>query len=233
MTSDEELIKDWKSTRNLSSYTQLKNRHKGMVFQSVNTYSAASIPRASLEAEAWTLFDDAVENFKDSAGAKFSTYLNFQLRKLDRHTKKYQNIARIPEALAGKIGDYERANLELSQKLQRQPTHKELAVSMGMPVKHIQQIHKSLRSDLFEGKFEGQQQENPLQAKHDQWLLEELREELQGQEQEVYDYLIGYKKRKITNKKELAAKLNMSPGRISQITGNIAKKLEPHLKKHL
>lgn len=233
MITDEELISAWRKGRDMEAYRTLKNRHKGMVFQSVNVYSASSVPRASLEAEAWTLFDDAVENFKYDTGAKFSTYLNFQLRKLDRHTKKYQNMARIPEALAGKIGNYERANLELGQQLQRQPTHKELAKHLGMPVKHVQQIHKSLRSDLFEGKFEGQGQENPLQVKQDQWLLEELREELQGQEREVYDYLIGYKKRKITNKKELALKLNMSPGRVSQITGNIAKKLDPHLKKNL
>lgn len=227
--TDEELIRDWKKTRNIMSYRQLKNRHSGMVHGMVNRYSASSVPRTSLEAEAWKNFDEAVERFDPDAGAKFSTFLNYQIRKIDRHTKKYQNIARIPEALSAKIGDYDRHFQEQSLKLKRQPTQKEMAKLMGIPQKHVKQLVESRRSDLWEGKFEGEHE----QTIADNWLLEELREELNPQEQEVYDYLIGFRKKKISNKKDLAKKLNMSPGRISQITRNISTKIQPHLKKHL
>lgn len=227
--TDEDLIRDWKQRRNLMSYKALKNRHSGMVHQMVNRYAASSVPRTSLEAEAWKNFDEAIERFNPDAGAKFSTFLNYQIRKIDRHTKKYQNIARIPEALSAKIGDYDRHFQEQSMALKRQPTQKEMSKILGMPPKHIKQLVESRRSDLWEGKFEGEHE----QTIADNWLLEELREELNPQEQGVYDHLIGYKKRKITNKKELAAKLGMSPGRISQITRNISDKIGPHLKKHL
>ena len=231
--TDEELIKQWKTSKSYSSYNTLKQRHRAMVFRAVNTYGAANIPRASLEAQAWTLFDDAVNNFKGDKGAKFSTYLSYQLRKMDRHTKKYQNIARIPEALAAKIGDYDRAQADLSIKLQRQPTHNEMANALNMDEKHVKQLFKSRRSDLYVGKFEGTT-EDPNQKMHDDWLLKELREELQGQERLVYDHLMGYNgKRKVTNKKVLAQKLGMSAGRISQITGSISRKIGPHLKERL
>jgi len=231
--TDEQLIHQWKTLKSMSAYRTLKQRHRAMVFRAVNTYGAANIPRASLEAQAWTLFDDAVANFKTGTGAKFSTYLSYQLRKMDRHTKKYQNIARIPEALAAKIGDYDRAHSDLSIKLQRQPTHTEMAKALNMQEKHVRQLFKSRRSDLYVGKFEGAT-ENPQQKIHDDWLLRELREELVGQEQLVYDYLMGYNgKPKVSNKKVLAQKLNMSAGRISQITSSIARKIGPHLKERL
>lgn len=229
--TDEELIEQWKKTRNRSAYSTLKQRHSGMVYQKVNMYTAAQIPRASLESQAWILFDDAINGFKPGMGAKFSTYLDIQLRKLDRHTKKYQNIGRIPESLAGRIGEYQSAIDHLGQKLKRQPHHHEVASHMNMEVKHVKQLHKSLRGDLFEGKFEGE--EHKRQEQDMEWLLEDLRDELSPQEKEVYDYLIGHNKPRMTDKKALAKKLGISPGRLSQITKSISIKLDPLIKKHM
>jgi DNA-directed RNA polymerase sigma subunit (sigma70/sigma32) len=227
--SDEELIVKWKTGNDYTAYRKLKEKNRGMVMQAVNTYRAANVPSSSLEAEAWTLFDDAVNNFKTTEGAKFSTYLSYQLRKLDRHTKKYQNIARIPEALAGKIGDYDRVSTALAQKNGKQPTNQEMAKAMGMSVKHVKQLNTSRRGDIYESW-------NPEdgginQDERTNWMLIELRDELNDQERKVYDHLIGYQTKMITNKRQLAEKLGMSAGRISQITGDISRKISPHLKK--
>ena len=227
---DTELIERWKKKRDYSAYQQLKNRHRGMVFKKVNTYSSAPVPVPALEAEAWKLFDDAVNSYDPKKGAKFSTHLNYQLRKLDRFVKKYQNVARIPENVSSKIGDYDRTVNTLSKQFNRQPTHKEVSTHMKIPLKHVKQIHTSRRGDLFEGKSEF----DTLQTGADtDWLLRELRDELNPQEREVYDHLIGYKKRKYTNKKLLAQKLGMSPGRLSQITRSISEKIGPQLRKRL
>lgn len=231
--SDEDLIKRWKKQRDYSAYTELKNRNRGMVFQYVNRYKAASVPQSALEAEAWKLFDDAVNDFSPTAGAKFSTYLSYQLRKLDRYTKKYQNIARIPEALAGQIGDYDRAYNQYVSKHKKAPTHKQMSKLTGMPISHVKRLHTSRRQDLFEGMYEGNIQERLDLEESTKWLLVELRDELTPQERQVYDYLIGHNKPQITSKKELSQRLKMSPGRVSQITRNIAIKLKPHLQKRL
>lgn len=230
--SDEDLLNNWKHKNDYGSYRKLKDRHKGMVMQAVNMYRAANIPTASLEAEAWTLFDDAVNNFKTNKDAKFSTYLNYQLRKMDRHTKKYQNVARIPEALSGKIGEYDRFVGDFAQKNGKQPTYSEIAKGLGMKVKHVKQLNMSRRADVYESR--GVSTEGIDQDERINWILVDLREELGPQEQMVYDHLVGHGGVKpISNKRDLAKKLNMSPGRISQITTDIAKKIQPHLKKKI
>lgn len=230
--SDEELIHNWKQKNDYGSYRKLKDRHKGMVMQSVNMYRAANIPSTSLEAEAWTLFDDAVNNFQTGKDAKFSTYLNYQLRKMDRHTKKYQNVARIPEALSGKIGEYDRFVGEYAQKNGKQPSYQEIAKALEMKVKHVKQLNMSRRADVYESR--GVNTEGINQDERINWILVDLREELGPQEQIVYDHLIGHGGIKpIENKRDLAKKLNMSPGRVSQITTDIAKKIQPHLKRKI
>lgn len=229
--SDEALISLWRAKRDQTAYKTLQSRHKRMVFKYVQKYSAAAIPNAALEAKAWELFDDAINGFSPTSGAKFSTFLDYQVRKLDRYAKRYQNIARIPEALSAKIGDYDRANEQLTQELGRIPTPQEISKKMKLPVGHVKQIIQSRRGDLYEGRFE--QGDIEAETERADWLLIELREELNPQEQEVYDYLIGYNQTKLTSKKALAKKLKMSPGRVSQITRQIALKIGPGLRKKL
>lgn len=230
--SDEKLIENWKKNHDMSAYKELKKRNKNMVYQTMHRYSSTSIPNAALESECWALFDDAVNTFDPKAGAQFSTHLNYQLRKIDRYVKKHQNTARIPEAIAGKIGDYDRSHAALSEKLQRIPTNKEIAKHSNIPLKHINQIQASRRSDLFEGMQVGELANST--GSNVNWVLQDLRGELNDQEKLVFDHLTGMNgKQKFTNKKLLAQKLGMSPGRLSQITNSISSKIESPLKKHL
>lgn len=227
---DEELIKKWRRGRDYMAYKELKRRHVGMVMLFVNRYSAAAVPRAALESEAWGLFDDAVNSYKLDSPAKFSTHLNYQLRKLDRYTKKYQNVARIPENLSSRIGEYDRTRSNLALELGRQPKPGEIAKKMNWTVPNVKRLEKSRRQDLFEGGFEAGIDVSKRPDDVNIVLLE-IREELSQSEKDVFDHLIGYKKRRIKNKKELAMKLGVSTGRLSQITSGIARKVAPFLSK--
>lgn len=231
MTTDNDLIDRWKKFRDQSAYNELKRRHTGMVMMTVNRYSAAPIPRGALEGETWMLFDDAVNSYSNKAGAQFGTHLNYHLRKLDRYTKKYQNVARIPENLSSRIGEYDRVKGDMARQLGRQPTVAEISKQMKWSKSNINRLEKSRRQDLFEGGFEGVGGiETVNNAQNTNAIFSEIREELDPSEQKVFDHLIGHGNTPvISSKKVLARKLNISVGRISQITTNIAKKMQPHL----
>lgn len=226
---DEELIEDWKKRRNYQSYQQLKARNRACVMMFVNKYAASGVPRQTLESEAWKLFDDAVGNYDPKRGASFNTHLNYQLRKLDRYTKKYQNVARIPENLSSRIGEYDRVKGALSNQLKRQPNQKEIAKEMKWTISNVKNLEKARRDDLFEGGFEQSGFDVSSNPKDDMIILLQVREELTLQEKQVFDHLIGYKKKKYKNKQQLARKLGMSGGRLSQITRSISVKIRPHL----
>lgn len=229
---DDELVNQWKKNDHQDAYDELSNRHKGMVYQQTNKYRASPVPQPALESQAWQHFDDAVNTYDPDAGAKFSTHLNYRLRKLDRYNKTYQNVARIPEELSYKIGDFDRSQNDLQNELGRQPTEDELAKRMGEDKGVVNRLRKSRRQDLYQGRFEGEQDDpNSLDPEADS-LLRDIREELPEQEQEIYDHLTGYGgKKKFESKTELARKLGMSPGRLSQITRKISQKIKPHMHK--
>lgn len=238
---DIELIEAWRQKNKRRAYDELKGRHSGMVHKFVNKYAQANVPKEALEAKAWGKFDDAVESYDDSKGAQFSTHLHYHLMKLDRYTKKHQNVGRIPEAKAGKIGDLNRAKDHLKEKHKEQPSHEQVADHLGMQTKDVKELEDLQRKDLYEGGFSDAADDDKgfevtpedLEAQTD-WVLEQARGELRGQEQELYDHLIGYRDtEKITSTQRLAQKFNVSPGRISQMKRSIGETIKPHLRKRL
>lgn len=231
---DKELIDQWREKKDKRAYEELKDRHSGMVHQFINKYKAANVPTPALEAKAWSKFDDAVESYNPNKGAQFSTHLNYQLRKLDRFTKKYQNIGRIPEEKARRIGDLQRVEQELEYEQNEQPTPEDISDRIGWEPEEVEELQNVQRQDLYKGKFEGEtlDEENLLQKAD--WILEQGRDELSGRERDLYDHIIGYgNKEQITSTQELAQRFNISPGRISQMKRSIGKKLKPHFRRHL
>jgi DNA-directed RNA polymerase sigma subunit (sigma70/sigma32) len=227
--TDQELIEAWKLRRDQSSYDELKRRYKNMVYKTVNTYRAAAVPTTALELEAWSLFDNAVNTYDATKGAGFSTHLTFHLRRIDRFTKKYQNVGRIPEAKAAQIGQLDRAIGELQQKIGKPPSHHQVAKHLNWKPVQVQELQNLRRGDLFEGIMEFEAGGVSGVSDRARWILKSFREELNPQEQQVYDYLTGHETKKITNTQQIALKMGVSPGRISQIRGAIARKLKPKL----
>lgn len=231
---DDELIEAWHEENDKQAYKELKRRHKGMVMKKVNQFASSAVPKPALKGQAWKLFDKAVDDYDPSENAQFSTYLHYQLLKLDRYTKKYQNVARIPESVASKIGDFDRVHQQLSEQKGREPTHDELSDELDMSKSRVKQIDRSRRQDLFESGIKGLVDEPDDLNRNVDYVLEDVRTLLSPQQKEVYDHLIGYEdKEKIESKKELANKLGMSAGRLSQITKQISKKIRPHLERRL
>lgn len=231
---DPELIEIWKNQKNRRAYNELKDRHKGMVHQFVNKYKASNVPTSALKAKAWAKFDDAVKSYDPQKGAAFSTHLNYQLRKLDRYTKKYQNIGRIPEEKARQIGDLQRATQELEYEKNEEPSVSDISEYTGWDQSEVEDLQQVQRQDLYEGKFEGETLDEENLLEKADWILEQGRDELSGRELELYDHIIGHGgKQQTTSTQELARRFGVSPGRISQMKRSIGKKLKPHFSRHL
>lgn len=227
----EELVQLWRDEGHDEAYDELRDRHEGLVYNQTNRYRASPVPQKAIETEAWKHFDDAVENYDPSKDAKFSTYLTHRLKRLDRYNKNRQNFARIPEERARKISDFENAKERLQDKHGRQPDHEEIADEAGLDPDETERIARENRQDLYEGQYEGEQYASDEGERGNQ-ILEDIRDDLEDHEQEVYDHLVGYgDTEKVDDKKEVAEKKGVSPGRISQITSGIADKVQDHAHK--
>jgi DNA-directed RNA polymerase sigma subunit (sigma70/sigma32) len=232
--SDDDLIRQWRNQKKVAAKEELRRRHRGLIESAIIKYQGAAVPRIALELETYRLFDEAIQDYKIGSSAKFSTFASMYLYRLDRYTKQHQNVARIPEGLAASIGKYDRATFQLKEELQREPTHKEIGRRIGLSAKRVQTLEQSRRRDLFEGGFEGESFDMQGKTTANQHVLEDMRPLLNPQELQIYDLIIGYKLREaVTDNREIARRLKLSPGRVSQIKGDIARKIGPEIQKRL
>lgn len=85
----------------------------------------------------------AVEAFKPSRGVQFSTYAIPVIRgDLIRAMENFSHEMRLPNHIWVKIRNYNRVQGKLSMILERTPTHVEMALEMGIPVKEALQLEQ-------------------------------------------------------------------------------------------
>jgi DNA-directed RNA polymerase sigma subunit (sigma70/sigma32) len=231
--NDDALYDEWKtappSTKDAALAKLLANL-SGVVGSAVNTYRAAPLPFQILELEAKASAVDAIRSWEAKKGMSLASYVGTMVRNdLHRYVGTHQNVARIPEHQIQRIGPFNAAVSELSNRFGREPTTHEVADHLGVGVKHVTTLRKMLRKDLA---ISGEDSDSITDIEHDPDYERALMAyySLSPQEKTVFDYTFGAHGQPKMKPSEMAAKLGVSPARISAVKESIGKKLNPYLR---
>jgi len=230
---DERLLTDWKKTsvgyQKEQKLSALLQNLSGAIGTAVNSYRGAPLPFSVLEMEGKRQAIQAIQEWDRTKGMSLASYVTTMVKqRLYRYVSTYQNVARIPEGQVLQIGPMREAMTDLSSKLGREPTIDELADHLGLPVKHVVRLRKNLRSDLLEeggglDNIEGYQTDPNFERAMMAYY------QLSTQEKLVFDYSLGAHGQPKLKAGEIATKLKISNGRVSQLNTSIANKLKPYL----
>ena len=150
--------------------------------------------------------------------AKLPTHLYGQLQGLKRYVARHAAPLQVPERVSLENMALADATQELTDKFNRDPTEDELSDHLGLSRKRIRYIRKVGMSPLPESFFsqvedDGDESSGNLPAVKDnrKMWLQAIHDDLESVDQHIMDWSLGG-----MPNQEIAAKLKISPGRVSQ-----------------
>lgn len=232
--SDAELYEDWKTAKGFQKeqkLTALLLQLEGAIMMAVRTFQAAPLPFPVLQTEGRRIAVEAIKDWQPGRGMSLSSYVITTVRqRLSRYVMTHQNVARIPENTARKIGPLREAEAELMSRYNREPTTDELADHMGVPVGHVVKLRKMMYADIVESSSGvSSLEEYAHDAQYDRAMLAYY--SLLPDEKTVFDYSLGAHGKPKLSPGDIATKMKMTNVRVSQIKSQIAKKLNSYMAK--
>jgi len=174
---------------------------------------------------------DAMKRY-DPTKAKLRTHLMFQLQGLRRYAARESQILSVPEQVGLDQGHLREGENFLRDQLGRDPADSELADHLNLSLKRIKYIRQA-RPTYSEGSFqrpteEGEDIYQPaIQEKANvrEWH-EFVYHDMSPIDQLIMEHTLGMHGKKVLPNQDVAKKLGISPGAVSQRKARIQSKLD-------
>lgn len=189
----------------------------------------------------------AAEKYDYSKEFKFSTYATWWIKQtIIRAISNNSRSIRIPVHMIDKIRKYKKISAELSFKLGRDVTDKEVAEKMGLTVKKLQGIKRAITKEPIsldtpvtedlniQDYIEDHSYNSPEEQTHTKVLhesMEELLKSLDEREKRIITYRFGINGEQTKTLEQLGQLMGFSKERIRQLEDGAIKKLREQ--KHL
>lgn len=230
--SELEMWREWKdSGHHPAKLEPLLQSLNPLMQKRVNDFAGrVPIPRVVLEAQARNIVISALRGYNPDK-AQMNTHLTNNLRALRRKVIQNQNVSRITEERAARIGDYHRAVAQLNNELGEPPTPQQIAERMGMPIKKLTLLQQELRADLLAS---ASPVEDPfvIDVPKSNMVLAQLPADYPpgSDERKILDYLLGINgKKKTTSTGAIAKSLGWADSKVSVLRKKIAQKAMVYL----
>ena len=170
----------------------------------------------------------AMKGYDPRRGTQLRTHLLTQLQPLRRLAAKRRFVSNIPEQAQYDMSGIKDAEADLAEDLGREPTEAELADKTGLSLKRIQHIRKMVvpQAESMFG-VEGPPESDVPSSMQD-WQ-DYVYHDLSPTDKKIFEWRTGYNKKPTLGVSDIAGKLNLSAGRVTQRANNIAVKLEEGL----
>lgn len=218
----------WRAQPNPATMAVMLQQVRPILDLAMRQYGASG---PTLQARARLMAAQALRSYDPSRGS-LRNHLMMHLQGLRRQAARQSQIVRLPERVALDMGYLRRGRLELVDLLGREPSTAELADHVGFSPAKIQKLQR-VRPGLAEGQTiretdEGEDEAAPAVVHpqyRDAWI-KYVYHDLPGEDQLLLEHTTGFGGAPILSKTQIASKLGLSPGAVSQRLKKLQGKLE-------
>lgn len=164
--------------------------------------------------------------------AKLGTHIINHMKGLRRIGRQQQQILRTPERVSLDQSFLAAAEAELGDRLGRSPSVTELADHTGLSVRRITKV-RSYQQPVYEGSLLSMQQQGEdagflpaVEHSSMDVVTRAVYDDLDPINQQIMDWSLGLHGRKPLSNQEIAAKLKLTPGAVSQRKAIIQARLD-------
>jgi DNA-directed RNA polymerase specialized sigma subunit len=224
------LYPQWKAGPTPQLNTQIVKTLQPIVDTAVSSYVGKS-PSPTMRSRARLMALKALDSYDPNKG-NVKTHLLSQMQSLRRLAAKEQNIISIPEQVGLDFQRLAESENELRDSLSREPTDDEIADSTGLSVRRIRKIrtfHKPI-SEGMTAMISGDSEDDTntdiasvlpnYNRQADAWL-DFVHGDLSPTDKLIMDMTLGRNGRRRASTQEIAQKLRLTPGAISQRAAKI------------
>jgi len=218
----EPLHTKWKETQKPKDMAALLKGMRPLIESQLGRYKG-TLPPAALRGQAKKFAIQAVRNFDPTKGAKLTTHVVNGLQQLHRKNYEAQSAFRLSEELQRGVGAYQRSQQNLQNELGREATAEELAQDLAWPLPKVQRMARQSRGEVSAEDLL-YDPADPYQESYDP-VVDLVYHDLAPKDKLIMELATGYGGKAKMAKKDIAAKLGISPARVSQRSLKIATKI--------
>lgn len=231
----DDLFDTWKQTPSPEINTKLLGTVQPIIDTAVNSYAGQSAS-PTLKNKARLMALKALGTYDPKKG-NVKTHLLSQLQSLRRAAAQEQNIIGIPEQVGLDFQRLSAAENELRDSLSRDPSDDELADMTGLSTRRIKKI-RAFNQPVSEGMTALQSGDSeddtnteiastlPNYTKHTDAWLDFVHGDLSPTDKLIMDMTLGRNGRRRASTQDIARRLNITPGAVSQRAAKIQQMID-------
>jgi DNA-directed RNA polymerase specialized sigma subunit len=228
------MYKSWTKTKNPADINSMLDYLNNDIEKAIYAYSGLNAGPA-VKSKAKLLTVKAIKNYDPKSQSSLRSWVYTQLQPLNRYTRELAPSP-MPERTLQQLSALKRHENEFYENKGRAPSDAELSDIVGMSVKQLAKI-RDMDKKTYSENFTAFTGENPVSTQElvatqdvnaQKNMLTSIYTSLTPAEQVIVEHKLGFNNKKILSNNDIARKLKMSPGRVSQLTTNLAAKLDEY-----
>lgn len=224
----------WTKSNDVSHMHTMLEHLNGDIDKAIYAYSGLNAGPA-VKTRAKLLATRAIKKYTPGSGSSLRSWVYTQLQPLNRYSRELAPTP-IPERAYQQLSALKKYEADFYENKGRVPSDSELADLTGMSIRQLNKVRTMDKRVFSEGTtaFAG---ENPVTSQEitvaqnpgfQRDVLDTLYGSFTPQEQVIVEHKLGYNNKKLLSNNDIARKLRISPGRVSQLTNSVAARLEEY-----